>query len=169
MPGGPWYNGKKLKIQVPSPLEYVLDEDEDDPDECNLKYLYDAEAIPLMHNTLVETLKSAGVDNLQLYSARIIDPHNGQVYLDYQAFNVIGLLSASDLEASTWMDETESPSVLDTDVDSLVVDEDKTKGFHLFRLAENCSAICVSEKVKRAIEERRIPGIVFYGLEEWSG
>ncbi len=67
------------------------------------------------------------------------------------------------------MNESETPTLLDTDFDSLVIDEEKTMGFRLFRLAENCSAIVVSEEVKVAIEERGIPGIVFYGPGEWSG
>lgn len=122
-----------------------------------------------MHHSLVEALIAAGVNNLELFPARITNPVTGYVHEDYQAFNVIGLVSAADLEQSTLMHDDEKPGLLDTDFDSLVLDEDRTMGFHLFRLAENCSAICVSEKVKKAVEERRIPGIIFYGPGEWSG
>jgi Immunity protein family (Imm11) len=169
LPGGPWYHGHKLKITFPTPLDYVLEKDPDDPEDCNIKMLYDNKAIPVMHNTLVEALQSTGVNNLELFPARITNPNTGKVHEDYQAFNVVGLVSAADLENSTLMNEADTPTLLDTDFDSLVIDESKTMGFRLFRLAENCSAIVVDEKVKAAIEERGIPGIVFYGPGEWSG
>jgi len=168
LPGGPWYHGHKLKITVPTPLEYILEIEDEEPD-GNMNMLYDGEAIPIMHNSLVEALQSAGVNNLELFPARITNPNTGEMHEDYQAFNVVGLVSAADLENSTLMNESDTPTLLDTDFDSLVIDESKTMGFRLFRLAENCSAIVVDEKVKAAVEERGIPGIVFYGPGEWSG
>ena len=167
LPGGPWYHGHKLKITVPTPLEYTLRSKKGVG--YNIKMLYGNKAIPVMHNSLVEALQSAGVNNLELFPARITNPNTGEVHEDYQAFNVVGLVSAADLENSTLMNEADTPTLLDTDFDSLVIDESKTMGFRLFRLAENCSAIVVDEKVKAAIEERGIPGIVFYGPGEWSG
>jgi len=169
LPGGPWYHGHKLKIAVPTPLNYVLEKDPDDPEDCNMNMLYDSKAFPLIHKSLLEALTAAGVNNLELFPARITNPNTGEVHEDYQAFNVVGLVSAADLEKSTLMNEADTPTLLDTDFDSLVIDESKTMGFRLFRLAENCSAIVVDEKVKAAVEERGIPGIVFYGSGEWSG
>jgi len=168
LPGGPWYHGHKLKITVPMPLEYVLEVEDEEP-ESKIKMLYGNKAFPVMHNSLLEALKTAGVNNLELFPARITDPNTGKVHEDYQAFNVVGLVSAADLENSTLMNESDTPTLLDTDFDSLVIDENKTMGFRLFRLAENCSAIVVSEEVKAAVEERNIPGIIFYSPGEWSG
>ncbi len=168
LPGGPWYHGHKLKITVPTPLEYVLEVEDEEPD-SNIEMLNDSCAIPVMHNNLLEALQSAGVDNLELFPARITNPNTGEVHEDYHAFNVLGLVSATDLENSTLMNKSDAVTLLDTDFDSLVIDEKKTMDFRLFRLAENCSAIVVSEEVKAAVEERGIPGIVFYGPGEWSG
>ena len=167
LPGGPWYHGHKLKITVPTSLNYVLDIEEEP--NSNINMLYDCESVPAMHNSLLKALQSAGVNNLELFPARITNPNTGEVHEDYQAFNVVGLVSAADLDNSTLMNESDTPTLLDTDFDSLVIDESKTMGFRLFRLAENCSAIVVDEKVKAAVEERGIPGIVFYGPGEWSG
>ncbi|VAW83980.1 hypothetical protein MNBD_GAMMA16-1791 [hydrothermal vent metagenome] len=167
LPGGPWYHGHKLKITVPAPLEYILDIEEEP--NSNINILYDCESVPTMHNSLLEALRAAGVDNLELFPARITDPNTGEVHEDYHAFNVLGLVSATDLENSTLMNKSETVTLLDTDFDGLVIDEEKTMEFRLFRLAENCSAIVVSEEVKAAIEERGILGIVFYGPGEWSG
>lgn len=166
--GGPWYHGNKLTIEVPNPLEYSLEE-ESDYDDYNLKSMYKSEACPLMSKGLLAALQSAGVDNLEIFPATIYDPNKEIIIHDYVAFNIVGLVSATDLESSTLMNENSELSLLDTDFDGLVIDETKTMGFHLFRLAENCTAICVSEKVKEAIEKHEIPGMIFYGPGEWSG
>lgn len=50
--------------------------------------------------------------------------------------------------------------------ENILIIIDKTMGFHLFRLAENCAAICVSEKVKEAIEKHEISGMIFYDPDE---
>lgn len=167
LPGGPWYDGQKLQISVPTPLQYELDSDFDD--DCNLKAMYDAEAIPLMQNDLIRVLVSAGVNNLEIFPAHLLNPNTGKVYKNYHAFNVIGLIAAADHDASKLMHPDEEPDLLDTDFESLVIDEEKANGFHLFRLAECCSAICVSEQVKDAVDKSGIPGMVFYGPGEWSG
>lgn len=167
LPGGPWYHGQKLRISVPTPLEYELDPDYGS--ECKIKAMYGNKSIPIMHNQLVNALLSAGVNNLELFPARLINPNTGVVRDDYQAFNIIGLIAAADLDSSTLMNPELEPTILDTDFESLVIDEEKTYGFHLFRLAESCNAICVSEQVKKAVEKSAIPGMVFYGPGEWSG
>lgn len=167
LPGGPWYHGQKLKISVPTPLDYILDPDFSN--ECNIKAMYNNKAIPIMHNQLTKVLSSAGVNNLELFPARLINPNTGAIHEGFQAFNIIGLIAAADLDSSSLMNPEAEPTILDTDFESLVIDEDKTLGFHLFRLAESCNAICVSEQVKKAIEVSGIPGMIFYGPGEWSG
>lgn len=167
LPGGPWYHGQKLRISVPSQLDYILDPDFGD--DSKIKAMYGNKSIPVMHNKLVKVLLSAGVNNLELFPARLINQNTDAIYENYQAFNIIGLIAAADLESSTLMNPEVEPTILDTDFESLVIDKEKTHGFHLFRLAESCNAICVSEQVKRAVEGSGIPGIVFYGPGEWSG
>lgn len=167
LPGGPWYHGRRLRITVPNPLEYELDSYYGK--DCKIKMMYGNKAIPIMHNKLIDILISAGVNNLELFPAKITNPNTGEVHKDYHAFNIVGLVSATDLDASTLMHPDAKFGMLDTDFENLVIDEKKANEFHLFRLEENCSAICVSEQVKNAIEKNGIPGIVFYGPGEWSG
>lgn len=167
LPGGPWYHGHKLRIQVPTPLEYELDPDM--ASDCKVKAMYGNKAIPVMRNDLLKVLIAAGVNNLELFPARIINQTSGKVYEDYHAFNVVGLVAAANIDESRLMDPESEPTILDTDFESLVIDEQKAHGFHLFRLAESCNAICVSEKIKNAVEKSGIPGMVFYGPGEWSG
>ncbi|MCC7069732.1 MAG: hypothetical protein IT383_00320, partial [Deltaproteobacteria bacterium] len=74
----------------------------------------------------------------------------------------------ADMAASRLMG-TSSSRLGDVDFAALVIDESRTGGARLFRLAENVSAIVVDEAVKAAIDASGIPGFVFYGPGEWSG
>lgn len=178
LPGGPWYHGSVLKISVPNNLQYTLDVkkpwyDEDDEEwitsPSNPKTFYSSKAFPVMRTDMLEVLLAAGVDNLETFPAQLIDEVNDKIYDNYVAFNIIGLVAAADLGKSELMPHSPGATMLDTDFHSLVIDESKTKGLLLFRLAENCSAIMVHHSIKNAIEAKGIPGIVFYADGEWAG
>jgi hypothetical protein len=176
LPGGPWYHGRALKITVPDNLQYTLkvrkpwyDDDELITPPSNPQVLYDSKALPVMRTDMLETLQASGVDNLETFPTRLIDEVNNITYDNYVTFNIIGLVAAADLEKSELMPHSPGATMLDTDFHSLVIDESKTKGLLLFRLAENCSAIMVHHSIKEAIEAKGIPGIVFYADGEWAG
>ena len=61
--------------------------------------------------------------------------------------NVIGLIAAADMAQS---EATVHPggALIDVDFDSLVVDEAKTKGAMIFRLAESTNALLVSQRLR---------------------
>lgn len=162
-----WDDGVKLNIDVPEPIVYDLDEDEYDQ-VPNVDCLADHLPVPFMHISLYEALLAAGVDNLQVYNAVIRDPIRGIEYKDFKAFNIVGMVSAADMDASTMM-ETSDSTLIDADFDRLVIDEKKCNGLVLFRLAENISAIVVHERVKQEVERRGIRGIFFYANGEWAG
>jgi hypothetical protein len=163
LPGGPWMHGQRLTIAVPEPLLYTLDPDY--PGDLMAMY---KDAIPLMRDDLLQALQDAGVDNLETFRAILRDPANGVERTDYKAVNVVGLVSCADATASKTMDGSPVRS-LDTDFDSLVIDEKRVGGALLFRLAEAVNAIVVHDKVKQVVEARGIPGIVFLGPGEWAG
>lgn len=161
---GNWRDGSPVARSVPEPLVYTLRAGaEGEP-----KPMYYAEAVPVMRDDVAATLRAAGVHNIEYFDAVLKDPDNGREYTDYKAYNIVGLVACADMTASRLMDSNES-DLLDMDFESLVIDESRTGGALLFRLAENVSAIVVHEQVKRAIEDSGIPGFVFYGPGEWSG
>jgi len=51
----------------------------------------------------------------------------------------------------------------------LVIDEAKTRGALLFRLAESVNGIVVHETIKNAIEATGIDTLTFMPPEEWVG
>ena len=162
-----WMSGTELRFDVPTPIIYELEEDEyDEPP--NIPPFDDSLPIPYMHNDLYEAFLAAGVNNLQVYDAVIRDLKRGIEHNDYKAFNVVGVVSAANMDESEMMNISDS-EIIDADFDRLVIDEDKCRGQLLFRLAENISAIIVDERVKQEVEKRDIKGLFFYASGEWSG
>jgi hypothetical protein len=151
-------------VPVTTPLVYTLDPDYPG----NPKAMYYEEAVPVMREDVIEALRKAGVDNIDYFDAILENPLTGQQLLSYKAFNVIGVVSAADMDASEPMG-TSSSSMGDVDFHALVLDESRNNGQLMFRLAEKLGAIVVHESVRKAIEAAGIPGFVFYGPGEWSG
>jgi hypothetical protein len=163
LPRGPWMTGQLITYDVPQPLVYALDPDY--PGELLPMY---KSAAPLMRADLIEALVNAGVDNLQLFDAVLRDPTTGKEHKGYKAVNVVGVVSAADLERSSMMGTTDSTFV-DADFASLAFRKDISPDLLLFRLAESVNAIVVHDRVKRAVESAGIPGMTFYASGEWSG
>jgi hypothetical protein len=159
-----WRLGASMSEPIPQPLTYTLDVDYPGKP----KAMYQAEAVPLMRDDVVEALTKAGVDNIQYFDAVILNPKTGEEHRNYKAFNIVGLVAAAEMQQSRVMEGSTS-TIGDVDFDELVIDESKARGHLMFRLAECISAIVVDEPVKAAIEAAGIPGFVFYGPGEWSG
>ncbi len=159
-----WIDGAPVGFDVPQPIVFELDPDSPG----NPKVLYSDEPVPAMRLDLLECLLHVGVKNLELFDAVLLDTETGKEYKDYKAFNIVGRVSAADLERSSRMGVSDR-STISADFDSLVIDESKAGGLLLFRLAENLSAIVVDEKIKNEVERRKIPGLFFYASGEWSG
>jgi hypothetical protein len=164
LPKPRWIDGQRLGFEVPVPIVVELDPDYPGTP----KALYGTHPVPVMSDDVVDALVAAGVDNLELFPAILIDPSSGVEYRNYKAFNIVGKVSAADMERSTRMG-VGSSQMIAVDFDSLVIDEAKAGGLRLFRLAENLGAIVVDEAVKDEIERRGIPGMFFYPSGEWSG
>jgi hypothetical protein len=133
----PWVFGRKLSFEVPEPLIYTLH-----LGSGMLLPMYE-EREPLMRQDLLDALLEAGVDNLDVYRATVRDPVAAREWDNYWAFNVLGLVAAG----------VSDPA--------LTIDESKTKGLLLFRLAEVPSIIVVDEIVRQAVQRRAIPDMVF--------
>jgi len=156
-------DGQPITMTVPEPLVYALD-----PHYHGLlKPLYKA-AIPLMREDLIAALNEARVDNLQYFQAVLRDTIKGKEYGNYKAFNIVGVVSCADMQKSALMGSSDS-QMIDVDFRSLVIDESKTGGALVFRLAEAVNAIVVHENVRTLIEEQGVPGMTFYGPGEWAG
>jgi hypothetical protein len=65
---------------------------------------------------------------LQIFDAIIEDPITGVKYTNYKAFNVIGVVSAANMDKSI-LTGTSDSRMIDTDFESIVIDEEKAAPF----------------------------------------
>lgn len=131
------------KNEIEEPLAYELTKINTNSDDHG-PYLpaYLRSAYPLFRNDLIDTLISCGVDNLQVFPAIILDPENSKHYDNYNAVNIVGLVSVADLEQAA--------------INMLI-----------FRLAESTKTIIVTDKIKDALIENGFDkDLDFYNLEE---
>lgn len=105
-----------------------------------------------------QEMRDAGVDDVDQYLRDIgyqdigewIDPKPGAVFTNYKAVNVLGLVAAANMAKSEATVHGGIP-LIDVDFDSLVIDESKTLGIKMFRLAESTNAILVHESLRDAL------------------
>ncbi|OHA79608.1 MAG: hypothetical protein A2675_02540 [Candidatus Yonathbacteria bacterium RIFCSPHIGHO2_01_FULL_51_10] len=165
IPGIDFMAGERFDptIAIPQPLRYELNPEA--PGE--MPWFFKAGG-PLMHDRMVEALRAAGVDNIDVYDALVVDPDDGSEWTDYKAVNIVGLVAAADMTKSI-IDTSDSARLITTKFEKLVLDPAKAHGLLLFRLAEKVSAIIVHERVKAEIEARKIGPLGFIPPEKWFG
>lgn len=154
--GVPWTMGARSKTHVEEPIQCELSlESADPPPDIIL-------TIPIFSTRLIEVLKSVGVKNMDLYQVALNHPRLGKTYTDYRAVNIIGRIACADLKQSQYLPGHEPPLMK---FDKLVLDETKTMGVPMFRLAESTMWLLVSEKVKQALETAGLRGVRFLALD----
>ncbi len=119
----------------------------------------------VMSERLANALTNAGVDNIDYYPAILTNKESGQTY-SYLAYNIIGLVSAVDFDASHTRVYDNKP-VINVSIYDLVLDEQKIQDHLLFRLAESSNTIIVHESVKQSIESAGIDTLKFIKPEDY--
>ncbi|MHB8813466.1 MAG: hypothetical protein ACYDAE_09365 [Steroidobacteraceae bacterium] len=126
------------------PWRFSVEQKRDEPLQMSDFYPYPM----LMNKRLIAAIQSAGVDNLQLFDAEIVDKKSNDVNREYQVVNVVGRVSAADPGASK-----SRPLANLRFFEKLVLDESRTHGQLMFRLAESLTDIIIAEKVAKRIED----------------
>jgi len=108
----------------------------------------------LMSRALVDALREAGVDNIEVFPAVLVDSSTAEEREDYCVVNVVGKVAAADMKQSDGI------SLGDKQVfTKLTVDAKKAKDLLMFRLAESLVDIIVHEKVAKAIAARQLRAV----------
>lgn len=160
-----WMSGARFDAPPPEPI--VLKLRGTDEDDWVLGDLW-LTPITVMSKRVYEALRGAGVDNLDTYAVELHDPENGQVHEDFVAFNVVGKIAAADAAKTQFAPEVAERMVA-AGIDSLALDEKKTRGALMFRLAEAVNAILVHDSVRQAVLAAGIDTLTFLEPEEWAG
>jgi len=158
-----WISGSAFESLVPQPIKLQWD-----PETEGLKKSLYSTIIPLFRKDIVAALQEAGVDNLDSYAVEISDVKLGEISHDYVAVNIVGLVAAMNHDGSRYSDFW-GAGLIDLDIDSLVIDSEKAKGFLMFRLAECVNGIVIARKVKEHLESQGGFGLTFVPPEEWIG
>ncbi|HKO91748.1 MAG TPA: DUF1629 domain-containing protein [Polyangiaceae bacterium] len=126
--------------------------------------------VPLMSRRLVAALQSAGVDNLQTFETRVVNPQGAPPLPEdyYLAVNILGLVAAADMRRSKTSSAT-AKEAASVDFHALSVDPSKAGGHGIFRLAENVSAVLVHERVRQHVERAGIDTLTWQKPETWAG
>ena len=157
-----WKTGKRFLQSPVEPISIQIDEGESG---VLLEY-YDA-TVALMSTRLAKVLTDTGVSNIDFYKAEIHDLETGEMHRDRLAFNLIGAIAAADFAKSKF--QADDGYLISVDFDSLAIDDAKTRGALMFRLAESVNGVVVHETVKAAIEAAGINTLTFIPPEEWVG
>jgi hypothetical protein len=121
--------------------------------------------VPLMRKDLLDTMRAAGVNNLDAYPAELYYPDGSLAEGEYFIVNVIGVIAAADLANSEY-DVDQPENLISMGFDSLAIDSEKTKGALMFRLAESIASVIVHEQVVKAVQAAGIPLVEFYKTED---
>jgi hypothetical protein len=121
--------------------------------------------VPVMSQHLFETLRAAGVDNIDFYRAEIRFEDGRLASTDYYVFNILGLVRAVDLKKSDF-DPSQPDRMISMGFDAATINPAAAREFLMFRLAENVTTIVVHEKIKKAIETARIELIRIDPIED---
>jgi hypothetical protein len=156
-----WMRGLTIETPLPTPIEVEMDGD-------GIMMPMFKRGILLFRDDLIQAMESAGVDNMDYYDTVLIDPVANVRYDNYKAVNIIGLVAAADLQKSKYTAPSGVP-MIDTNFDSVVIDEEKAMGLLMFRMAECVSAIVIHEKVKDYIEQAGIKYLDFIKPKKWFG
>lgn len=158
-----WLTGSRFASAPPGAIVLYWDpEDEEGPPQP----LYKA-GVPMMTKRVHEALVQAGVDNLDVYPVEVRSHQSTEINQDYVAFNVIGVIRAADMSKSVY-DPSVEPHLIAVGFNGVTIDESRTGGALLFRLAENVGAIVIHDRVKRHLEGLSL-GLTFVPPEKWVG
>ena len=113
--------------------------------------------VPIVSGKFLHALTRAGVDNLVTYNAELRSWDGALVCSGLKAMNIIGSIAASDAD-TIFLGKNR---LIDASIDRLSISEAKAEGLMMFRLAENASAIVVSQHVKDSVERAGFSSVVF--------
>jgi hypothetical protein len=149
--------GVKMKGDVPEPLVFEVDY----PTREQVPHFVCA-TIPVFSDALVAMVRSAGVENFEVYRAVLRNPHTGAEWDGYSVFHEIGLIAAADLDKSQYdtIMAGHSKGVVTplAGFQLLVLDHRKTRNAAMFRLAESPDMLLIHDRVLAHIKKHRPPG-----------
>jgi len=147
--------GAFINEPLPEPIVFEVDYPDDVEPPHFLK-----DVIPIFSSGLLDTLRSAGIDNFQAFPAMLVNPVMGKQWTNYWALNIIGIISAADMDSSDYdLLMAGDPGGVDIPLAAfrtIVLDSQALPNEPmLFRLAECPHVIMAREDIINAIKQNR--------------
>jgi hypothetical protein len=120
----------------------------------------------LFSSRLRRLMETLGIENVQYFPCRILNPQDGTESTDYQLANIIGRVACLDKAQSTINTDPDDPEAIEF-IDSLSLDESKIRNWDIFRLNEVSQIIVVSDRLKVAFDRAKITGVKFYAQADF--
>ncbi|WP_167509545.1 imm11 family protein [Corallococcus llansteffanensis] len=158
-----WRFGRRFKSPPMEPVKVTLHADYG----IQIEEFWNVDTL-LMTRRLHAALLAAGVGNLDVYDAVISHAARDFVSLEYVVCNLVGVVSAANMNESAVIGGSRD-GLIDTDFESVSIDESKTRGALMFRLAENTSAVVVHASVKEYLLAQGFDMLTFVPPEDWMG
>jgi len=111
----------------------------------------------VMSERMVDVLRDAGVDNLQVFPAQLVDERTGKRW-PAAVVNVVGRVAAADLAESERVNVGETAPG-EAHFARLVVDPEALGGLLMVRLAESPTSLLIHEQVKQRLERASLTGV----------
>jgi hypothetical protein len=147
-----WIGGQSMSLELKEPLRFELWEYQ--PGRNGLSEIF-LDTVPLFREDLLAALTGAGVDNLETCPAILEDPLKKRVLRNYRAVNIVGAIRCADLGRSQYHDMG-GTGLIAMGFRKLVIDEARTGGALMFRLAESPICIVVHDRIREAIESKSL-------------
>ncbi|MGK3992646.1 imm11 family protein [Sorangium sp. So ce1024] len=112
--------------------------------------------VTLFSDELKAVLMRLGVDNIDYFPVELEDPMTHEVEEGYWLVNILGLVACVDRAKSVMR---ACPSGGEELSGPFHVDEDRTFGLKLFRLAEDPTLIVINEDLKRSLDQEDLAGV----------
>lgn len=154
--------GRALSVDPDPPFLFDVEcEDEIEPGKSIDIPAYDS-AGPIFDRRLVDVIRGAGVDNLEVFPAVLqVEATGDEIRDSHLAVNIVGLVSCAD------MDESEAEPIAGSHYFlKLKIDPQQARDLLMFRVAEQPLEIVVHEKVAQAIKDGNFHGIVLEQVSE---
>jgi hypothetical protein len=150
-------SGRKFPPEFETPVTFDLDIDSEGR---RLPTLFTVPVFVARRN-FADTLRSAGVDNIDTYPAVITDPETGRQLTEYEVINILGTVACTDLGASATIELGEGLRMIDRPV----LRGDAVPEAHIFRLAEDTLQIIVDDAVRDRVLAVGFEDVYFEPLE----
>lgn len=125
------------------------------------EYLMNVKRWPIVHIRVMEEFIKKGIQGLQFFPIKLVDVATNNVNTNYVVMYIKNFIDAFDMEKSKYKYNKKYDFYTFIPRETYL-DKNVCMGYDIFRCSKSVSAIYVSEKVKKIVEDNHWIGFSFY-------